>query len=392
MSKYLAAWLVMGWLGVVGTTHADPQAMQQRVRQLSDELKVAKTNLRMSRLDAPPSEEQWRRGVEALANIRQKMKSALQVQGEDPRITALLVKLDQRIASELPQLDQQAKEIRLVLDVRHNLQAAEDAARANRLTADVVNAATASVDRFESGMPPQLRSAASDYRAKIAAWQGATGDKPLQELPAVSHVLSLLLKTPVSPEPSLAETVQLFMQAPAGAFLFSIADESHLYRGCGPADDARRIRFGEALLLLDGRRGPTYENGMPLRLLTVDGRVAEVDRDRVAPTPPRARPLDLTVDDLIVREAGGRPIAVLLADSEIECAPDFLKVLAESDPRRTQFLAAQQKASQCYDTEMRRLDPDNRRGNYDIVKPRASFILMLTPYRPDASPAPSLPA
>jgi hypothetical protein len=272
------------------------------------------------------------------------------------------------MATELPLLDQQAKEIRFVLDVRRDLQAAEDAARANRLTAEMVNAAKASVDRFDSGMPPQLRSAASEYRAKIAAWQGATGDKPLQELPAVAHVLSLVLKKPVPAEPSFAETVQLFLAAPAGAFLFSLADESRHYRGRGPADDTRRIRFGEALLLLDSRRGPTYESGIPLRVLTVDGRVAEVDRDKLATAPPRARPLGLTADDLIVRDDGGSLIAVLLEDSEIDYAPDFLKVLADSDPRRAQFLAAQQKASQCYDAEMKRLDPDNRRGRYDIVK------------------------
>lgn len=357
MLKYLTACFVTGWLGVVGTAHAqgDPREEMRRIQQLGGELSIAQTNLRMQQLDAPLSEEQWKRGVDALATIRQVMQATPRANTAD-------------MAVRLSRLDQQAKEIRLVLDVRRDLQAAEDAARTNRLTPEMVNAAKASIDRFESGTPPQLRLAATDYRAKVASWQGATGDKPLQELPAVAHVLSLLIKKPVPREPSIEETVQLYTEAPAGAFIFSLADESSPYHRGAPADDTRRLRFGEALLLLDSQRGPTYANNDLLRVLTVDGRVAEVERGNVATAPPRARPLDLTADDLVVREDSGRPIAVLTKDSEIDYAPEFLKVLAQSDPRRAQFLTAQQKASQCYDAEMKRLDPDNRRGRYDIVK------------------------
>lgn len=127
----------------------------------------------------------------------------------------------------------------------------------------------------------------------------------------------------------------------------------------------REVQKGEALLVRDISSSSVY-------LITVDGMTVELYEDDVSTrpmastSPHRLKSEWLTIED----EKGyvGGPND--LEDDDTGFGLDgatFLRALSPDDPRIERFVDQRDKITGCYRAMMEKLDPDNRRADFDLV-------------------------
>jgi hypothetical protein len=178
--------------------------------------------------------------------------------------------------------------------------------------------------------------------------------------------------SPASPE-STFKGRALEVRADDAPALFNAADRSRfVFAGIDIPKSrsrygvqTRTVKRGEALLV-------DRTNGDFVSAYTIDGQFFEVSSDDLtleAPAPAALFPLKAGDLPVSVTKPSGE--AVVLANEPVTDsgmsyakAPALFTLLKADDPRKENIVAAREKTVACYDAEMTKLDPQNKRARF----------------------------
>jgi hypothetical protein len=260
------------------------------------------------------------------------------------------------------------REPRLVSTATRAVMRAEESARAGSLQASQVQTARDAVQQLAASNV--TTQAARELPARLPVLEALIGQRSASEVPPGTRVLSLYIKDVrrSASEVTPADALRYFSSAPPDAFVCA-PSEIEFHSSCGdPRRNTRcerRVPAGEPLLIIENDRVRGEA-----RVVTVDGEIASVRPNELrADWPQRGPVYTLGPEALSVSDDSGRPLELVTERTgDIDWQPDFLRLLPAADPRRARFVEDQRRVSDCYDREMSKLDPNNRRTHYDIVK------------------------
>jgi hypothetical protein len=195
----------------------------------------------------------------------------------------------------------------------------------------------------------------------LGAWAGAPSEKDLAKA-----------ASPASPERTFKgralevrvdDAPALFNAADRSRFVFAGIDIPKSRSRYGV--QTRTIKRGEALLV-------DRTNGDFVTAYSIDGQFFEVSSDDLTLEPPASAALfPLTAGDLPVRVTKPSGEAVVLTNEPVTDsgmsyakAPALFTLLKADDPRKEKMVEAREKTVACYDAEMTKLDPQNKRARF----------------------------
>lgn len=159
------------------------------------------------------------------------------------------------------------------------------------------------------------------------------------------------------------DAIALFDAAHPSRFVFAGVDIDKARSHYGA--QSRTVKRGEAMLI--SGLSSSY-----ITAFTIDGQLIEVrPEDFLMEPSAKAEPFPLNAGDLPVTivDAMGEQSTIAnqpVTDSGLHFTrtPTFLGLLPADDERKEKFLAERAKVVGCYEKQMAKLDPDNKRGKF----------------------------
>jgi hypothetical protein len=159
------------------------------------------------------------------------------------------------------------------------------------------------------------------------------------------------------------DAIALFAAAHPSRFVFAGVDidEARSHYGA----QSRTVKRGEAMLI-------NAVNSSYITAFTIDGQLIEVrPEDFLMEPSARAAPFPLSAGELPVTIVDAMGETVTIANEPVTgsgihftTTPNFLGLFPADDERKEKFLEERAKVVGCYEKQMAKLDPDNKRGKF----------------------------